>query len=71
MSLDFLYRDEFVNFTLEDIWVNICKMHSAFLNMKIFKPEEEKLCEIFKMNTIAYIIPQYSLKVQIQRLFKI
>ena len=46
-------------------------MHIAFLNMKIFKPEEEKLCEIFKMNNIAYIIPQYSLKVQIQRLFKI
>ena len=45
-------------------------MHVAFLNMKIFKPEEEKIMRN-KMNAIAYIIPKYSLKVQIQRLFKI
>jgi len=70
MILDFLHPDEFVNFALEDIWANVCKMHVAFLNMKIFKPEEGKIMWN-KMNAIAYIIPKYSLKVQIQRLFKI
>lgn len=70
MTLDFLKNpNEFVNFTPKYLWVNICKMHIAFLNMKILNQKRKNY--VNKMNTIAYIIPKYSLKVQIQRLFKI